>query len=293
MNLAVVVLTWNEEQNLPRCLESVAPLGCPVFVLDSGSTDATLDIAGSYHARCFHHPFHTHNEQWSWALGNLPLESEWVLGLDSDQSLTPELARELQSTFADAIAADIDGFYVTRRQIFRGRWIRYGGYYPKRLLKIFRRERVLFDHSDLVDHHFYVRGRTIILLHDIVEDNRKEDDIIFWIEKHTRYAALLATEEYQRRNGALRGPVQPSLLGSPDQQILVLKAWWRRLPLFVRPTLYFLYRYFGRGGWMDGKQGFLFHFLHAFWFRVVIDAKLDEMAALAPDSVSKKATVNN
>jgi glycosyltransferase involved in cell wall biosynthesis len=293
MNLAVVVLTWNEEQNLPRCLESLALLECPIFVVDSGSTDSTLDIAGRYQARCFHHAFQTHNEQWSWALANLPLESEWVLCLDSDQSLTSELARELQSTFNCAIAAEIDGFYVTRRQIFRGRWIRYGGYYPKRLLKIFRREKVLFDRSDLVDHHFYVPGRTRILRHDIVEDNRKEDDIIFWIQKHTRYAALLATEEYQRREGAPAGPVRPSLFGNPDQRVLVLKAWWRRLPLFVRPTLYFVYRYFGRGGWMDGKQGFLFHFLHAFWFRVVIDAKLDEMATLGRDSVSKKAAVNN
>jgi glycosyltransferase involved in cell wall biosynthesis len=293
MNLAVVVLTFNEEENLPRCLESLSPLGCPAFVVDSGSTDATLDIAERYHARCFHHAFETHNEQWSWALANLPLEGEWVLCLDSDQSLTPELARELQSLAAETIEADIDGFYVTRRQIFRGRWIRHGGYYPKRLLKIFRRDKVLFDRSDLVDHHFYVPGRTITLRHDIVEDNRKEDDIIFWIQKHIRYAALLATEEYQRRNGEGAPPIRPSLLGNPDQRVLALKAWWRRLPLFVRPTLYFVYRYFGRFGWLDGKQGFLFHFLHAFWFRVVIDAKLDEMAAPGPDPVSKKAAVNN
>jgi len=293
MNLAVIVLTWNEEWNLPRCLESLAPLGCPTFIVDSGSTDATLEIAARYGAGCFHHPFRTHTDQWSWALSNLPLENDWVLGLDSDQRLTPELAGELKSTFAAAIAPDVDGFYLTRRQIFRGRWIRHGGYYPKRLLKIFRREKILFDSSDLVDHHFYVPGRTIVLRHDIVEDNRKEDDIIFWIQKHTRYAGLVAAEEYRRRNGAMAPPIRPSLLGSPDQRVLVLKAWWRRLPLFVRPTLYFVYRYIGRGGWMDGKQGFLFHFLQAYWYRIVIDAKLDEMAALDPDSVSKKAMVNN
>ena len=292
MNLAVVVLTWNEEENLARSLESLSPLGCPVFIVDSGSTDTTLEVAGRYRARCFHHAFQTHNEQWSWALANLPLESEWLLCLDADQSLTPELAAELKRTFEGAIAREIDGFYVTRRQIFRGRWIRHGGYYPKRLLKIFRREKVLFDRTDLVDHHFYVPGRTLILHHDIVEDNRKEDDIIFWIQKHTRYATLLATEESQR-GGAHAAPIRPALLGNPDQRGLALRAWWRRLPLFVRPTLYFIYRYFGLGGWMDGKQGFLFHFLHAYWFRVVVDAKLDEMAALRSDSVPKKATVNN
>jgi glycosyltransferase involved in cell wall biosynthesis len=292
MNPAVVVLTWNEEENLARCLESLSPLGCPVFIVDSGSTDATLDIARRYRAHCFHHAFQTHNEQWAWALGNLPLESEWVFGLDADQSLTPELAAELKHRFSNPIAADIDGFYVTRRQIFRGRWIRHGGYYPKRLLKIFRLGKVLFDRTDLVDHHFYVSGRTMILDHDIVEDNRKEDDIIFWIQKHTRYATLVAAEEYQRGNGHA-APIRPALLGSPDQRGLALRAWWRRLPLFVRPSLYFIYRYFGLGGWMDGKQGFLFHFLHAYWFRVVVDAKLDEISAFRADSVSKKAAVNN
>ncbi|HEY3824919.1 MAG TPA: glycosyltransferase family 2 protein [Bryobacteraceae bacterium] len=292
MNLAVVVLTWNEEDNLPRCLESLSSLQCPVFIVDSGSTDETLDIARRYRARCFQHAFHTHNEQWSWALGNLPLESEWVLGLDADQSLTPELAEELKETFESSIAPDVDGFYVTRRQVFHGRWIRHGGYYPKRLLKIFRREKVIFDRTDLVDHHFYVPGRTLILRHDIVEDNRKEDDLAFWIEKHMRYAALIASEEHQRGNEH-NAPIQPALLGSPDQRGLALRAWWRRLPLFVRPTLYFLYRYFGQSGWMDGKEGFLFHFLHAYWFRVMVDAKLDEITAPRANSVSKKAAVNN
>jgi glycosyltransferase involved in cell wall biosynthesis len=293
MNLSVIVLTWNEEQNLPRCLESIGALGCPIFVVDSGSTDATLDIARQHGAHCFHHPFHTHTDQWCWAIGHLPLETDWVFGLDADQCLTAGLRDELNVTFGGPVADDVDGFYVTRRQIFRGRWIRHGGYYPKRLLKIFRRQKVLFDRADLVDHHFYVPGRIIVLRHDIIEDNRKEDDIIFWIQKHTRYAALIAAEEHLRRDGAAVAPIPAAMLGTSDQRSLAMKAWWRNLPLFVRPALYFTYRYFGRCGWMDGKQGFLFHFLHAFWFRIVIDAKLDEMAALDNSSVSKKAAVNN
>src|SRR3989442_1603855 len=155
MNLSVVILTWNEELNLPRCLESLVPLGCRVYIVDSGSTDGTLGVAEKYEATVVQHAFRTHAEQWSWGLENLPLESEWVLGLDSDQSLTAELAEELIRTFSSTIPADIHGFYLGRRQIFRGRWIRHGGYYPKYLLKIFHRDRVFFDASDLLDHHFY------------------------------------------------------------------------------------------------------------------------------------------
>jgi len=277
MNLSVVILTWNEEKNLPQCLESLAPLACPIFLVDSGSTDGTLELARSYGATVVHHPFRTHAEQWAWGLQNLPLSTDWVLGLDSDQRLMPELAAELVRIFSQPIEEDIDGFYLNRRQIFRGQWIRHGGYYPKYLLKLFRRSRVFFQASDLVDHHFYVPGRTVVLRHDILEDNLKEYDIVFWIQKHTRYAALLAQEEYAHRTTVVSGPLQASFFGSPDQRSLALKKWWRKLPLFVRPVLYFLYRYFLRGGWLDGKQGFLFHFLHACWFRVLVDAKLDEL----------------
>lgn len=277
MNLSVLILTWNEEKNLPPCLESLAPLSCPIHIIDSGSTDRTLAIAGQFGALVTHHPFTTHAEQWAWGLGNVPLGSDWVLGLDSDQRLTPELAGELRRTFSNPIDPEIEGFYINRRQIFRGRWIRHGGYYPKYLLKLFRRDRVFFDKSDFLDHHFYVPGRTVILRHDLLEDNRKEGEILFWTEKHTRYAGLLALEEYTRRTTQPEGPLKASFFGSPDQRVLAMKKRWRTLPLYVRPVCYFLYRYFLRGGWMDGKQGFLFHFLHGFWFRVLVDARLDEM----------------
>src|SRR5207253_438646 len=149
-----------------------------------------------------------------------------------------------------------------RRQVFRGRWIRHGGYYPKYLLKLFRRSAVRFDQKDLVDHHFYVLGKTEKCRFDMIEDNRKEYDIAFWIEKHNRYAALLAAEEHQRRSHGVAAPIEPKLTGSPDERTLALKKYWRGMPLYVRPVLYFLYRYFIQFGWMDGKEGFLFHFLH-------------------------------
>jgi glycosyltransferase involved in cell wall biosynthesis len=280
MDLSVVILTWNEEQNLPRCLESVAQLGCPVHVVDSGSTDETCAIAARYGASLVEHAFRTHSEQWDWAMRNLPLDIAWVLGLDSDQSLTPELIAELKQVFSGPVPEDIDGYYLTRRQIFRGQWIKHGGYYPKHLLKIFRRDKVFFDPNDLLDHHFYVPGRTAILKHDLIEDNRKEQDLGFWMHKHIRYADLVAREEYRRRNDS-GGPLKPSLFGNPDQRGLALRAGWRKMPLYVRPALYFCYRYIARFGWIDGRQGFLFHFLHAFWFRVLVDANLEEILSAA------------
>lgn len=276
-DLTAIVLTYNERENLPPCLASLKPLGCPVFVVDSGSTDGTQDIAAGHGATVVAHPFSTHAAQWQWALANLPLTADWVLALDADQRVTPELAEELRRRFGRGGESNngINGFYVNRRQIFRGRWIRHGAYYPKYLLKLFRRDAVELDVNDLVDHHFYVRGTTGKLRHDIIEENKKEDDITFWIAKHNRYAALMAQEELSASG---RPPaVTPALFGSPDQRVLRLKALWRSLPLFLRPCLYFGYRYFLRGGWLDGKEGFIFHFLQGFWFRLLVDIKMEEL----------------
>ncbi len=155
--LTVVVLTLNEERNLPACLESVVGWATEVFVVDSGSTDATGAIAWRFGARVVTHAFETHARQWKWALDELPIQTDWVLGLDADQRITPELRQEISRRLSHAtIARAPSGYFVRRRQIFRGRWIRHGGYYPKYLLKLFRLRAVSVDETDLVDHHFVV-----------------------------------------------------------------------------------------------------------------------------------------
>jgi glycosyltransferase involved in cell wall biosynthesis len=283
MPFSTIVLTYNEEHNLQRCLSQLAGLSAEIFVVDSGSTDGTLDIAARY-ASVVHHPFDTHARQWSWALANLPISTKWVLALDADQQLSPELREEFAALFTqpEAIGQDVEGIYIKRRQIFRGRWIKHGGYYPKYLLKLFRIDKVQFDPTDLVDHHFYVPGRTVKLKHDLIENNFKENSISFWIEKHNRYARLLAREQLQRLRSAGHAPIRPSPFGNPDQRTLWLKRVWYRCPGYVRPFLYFFQRYFLRMGFLDGKEGFIFHFLQAFWFRLLVDIKLEEMESGTP-----------
>jgi glycosyltransferase involved in cell wall biosynthesis len=274
--VSAIVLTHNEESNLAPCLESLAGWVGEIFVLDSGSTDGTLSIAERHGAHVVEHGFETHSRQWLWALQHLPLKHAWVLALDADQRLTRELQEEIVDLFTGdrASLAGVDGLYLNRRQIFRGRWIRHGGYHPKYLLKLFRRDRVRIDEGDLVDHHFYVPGPTRTLKHALVEDNIKEADIAFWIDKHNRYARLQAQiEALDGRSRALA----PRPLGNPDERTAWLKRAWARLPLYLRPALYFTYRYFLRLGFLDGKQGFVFHSLQAFWYRLLVDIHLDDL----------------
>ena len=276
--VSVIILTYNEEANLPDCLASLIGLSCPFYIVDSGSTDRTVAIAEAAGAVVLEHPFETHAKQWAWALQHVPVTTPWVLALDADQQLTPTLREEIAALFTrDESPAGVAGFYINRRQIFRGQWIRHGGYYPKYLLKLFRRDRVWLDPDEFVDHHFYVTGPTGKLRSDLIEVNKKEDDLSFWIAKHDRYAALLASEEWRRWHTAHPMPVSPSLTGAPDQRTLWFKHLWWRCPRYIRPVLYFFYRYILRLGFLDGKEGFVFHFLQALWFRLLVDIRLDEI----------------
>jgi glycosyltransferase involved in cell wall biosynthesis len=286
--LTVVVLTYNEERNLSACLESVAGWASEIFVVDSGSDDRTVAIGEAYRAKVVTHSFESHAKQWRWALENLPLSTEWVLALDADQRATVDLREEISKVVLAGGDENrrLAGCFVRRKQIFRGRWIKHGGYYPKYLLKLFRRDRVWLEERELVDHHFYARGAVAKLRHDLVEDNQNEADISVWLAKHIRYASLQAEEEFRRAKDDRRGSRQPSLLGAPDARMLWFKRIWEHLPLYVRPCLYFLYRYVVRLGFLDGKEGFVFHVLQGFWYRLLVDIKLDELRRAETRSAS-------
>lgn len=294
VSLSVVVLTKNEGRNLGCCLESVAQ-GCrEIFVVDSGSNDGTVKIAEHYGAAVVSHPFESHTKQWNWALTNLPFQCEWALCLDADQQVTPELRNEIVSLLSkSAGTVPQSGFYIKRRQIFRGKWIKHGGYYPKYLLKMVRHELAWCDENERLDSRFYVKGSTGMLKHDLIEDNQNEHDITFWIEKHNRYVVAQASEELHRRNGRVAWSLKPKFFGTPDERTLFLRdIWYRFLPLYLRPFLLFFYRYFLRLGFLDGKQGFIFHFCQSLWFRLLVDVKIEELAESGRNGASIVSTVS-
>ncbi len=281
--LSVLVTTRNEETNVERCLRSVHGFADQVFVLDSESTDRTVEIAERYaevHTLAYDH---TRIIPWifQWGLDNLPLRNDWVLILEADQAVTPALQSEIAALLARPEGVREDGFYIHRRQIFRGRPLRFGGYGSKLLLKLFRRSRSELDPIEQ-DTRVYVRGPVGRLRAPLEEWNLKEDSIQFYLHKHLRYAEAFAQEELERRRRGLHWKVTPRLFGTPDERVLWLKARYYRMPLFVRPMLYFVYRYFFLLGILDGKTGFIFHFLQAFWFRLIVDIRLEELLRQPP-----------
>ncbi len=275
--LTVIVTTRNEELNLERSLASVAGFADQVLVIDSESEDGTLAIARRYADQVATLPYeHGRIIPWifQWGLDHLAIRNDWILLLEADQALTPALRGEIAALLARPEIAE-DGFYIRRRQVFRGRPLRFGGYGRKVLLKLFRRGAGELDPAEQ-DTRVYVRGKVGRLRAPLEEWNRKEDAILFYLEKHLRYADAFAREEVERRRG-LPWKRRPRLLGTPDERVLWSKSLYYRLPLLVRPALYFFWRYFVLLGILDGRNGFLFHFLQAFWFRLVVDVRLAEL----------------
>jgi len=272
-----IILTYNEEVHLPRLLSSMAGLDAAVFVLDSGSSDETLNIAANAGAVVAQHPFINHPQQWHYALKIFNVQTPWVICLDADQVITPELHAKL-TAFRDEEHRHIDGIYFNRKNFFKGKWLKYGGYYPFYLLKMIRFGVGFSDLNENMDHRFIVPGNTLIWKDGhLLEENLKENNIRFWIEKHNRYSDLLALEETERLLKLRQQTIPPRFWGSPDERTAWLKQLWWQLPRYVRPMLYFTYRMIFKLGILDGRTGIIFHFMQGFWFRLVVDIKIDEL----------------
>ncbi len=276
--LTVVLATRNEEANLESTLASVSSWVDQIIVIDSESSDRTVEIARGHGAEVASLPYeHGRIIPWifQWALDHREIRNGWILILEADQRVSDGLRWEIARVVAD-VNETRSGFYIRRCQVFRGKPIRFGGYGSKRLLKLFRRGAGELDPVEQ-DTRVYVRGEVGTLRSPLIEWNRKEDDILFYLEKHLRYAEAFAREEHRRRTEALAFKGRARLFGSPDERVLWQKRIWFRMPLFLRPFLYFFWRYFLLLGFLDGSRGALFHFLQAFWFRLVVDVRLAEL----------------
>jgi glycosyltransferase involved in cell wall biosynthesis len=282
-----IILTLNEELHLLRLLQSIAGLNAPLFIVDSGSTDTTLKIAEDHGAQILQHPFENHPLQWDFALKNCAVQTPWIICLDADQVVTSELKQRLLN-FKDEDHSGINGIYFNRKNFFKGRWIKHGGYYPFYLLKMFRYGVGHSDIAEKMDHRFMVPGETEIWKDGyLLEENLKENNISFWIDKHNRYSDLVAQQEVELMLSFSTQTEKPAFWGSPNQRKAWYKKLWYKLPRYVRPLLYFIYRMIFQFGIFDGRTGIIFHFLQGFWFRLIVDVKIDELLKKQNDAAKR------
>lgn len=259
--VSVLIPTLDEELNLPACLDSVA-WADQVFVVDSFSSDRTVAIARERGAEVVQHRFESYARQKNWALETLPFRHDWVLIVDADERVTPELRAEIASIVALPPPPEGPrGYYVNRRFIFLGRWIRHAGWYPSWNLRLFQRRFGRYDDRE-VHEHVVLDGPGGYLHHDLLHlDSR---GLEAFVARHNRYSSLEAAARLRAATGALeRARLRGSLLGSPvARKRLLRERVWPRVP--AKPLALFVYMYLVRQGFRDGRVGLAFCVFHAF-----------------------------
>lgn len=252
MPIAVMIPTKDEEKNLPYALESVK-FADQVFVLDSGSTDSTRQIAESMGATFVHHDWEGYAAQKNWGLDNLPITQPWVFILDADEVITPELRDELIKV-AREDKCEENGFYVNRFFIFLDKRIRHCGYYPSWNLRFFRRGKARYEVRE-VHEHMIVDGKVGYLKHDMEHNDRRGME--YYIAKHNHYSTLEARELFRIEQAQTQGTMRYSPFGGPlERRRWVKHVIWPKLPAkwFFR----WLYMYVLKLGILDGITGFHF-----------------------------------
>ncbi len=273
--LTVIILTRDEERHIARAIESVAAIAREIIVVDSGSTDRTIEIAEAKGAHILCNPWTNHASQFNWALDQLSPDSGWVLRLDADEIVSPELANEIASRL-DGLGAEITGVSVGRRMNFLGRPVRRGGVFPVRLIRIFRHGCGKSEHR-WMDEHIVVSGQVTEFSGEIIDDNL--NSLSWWTAKHNDYSSREAIELLNLEYGFMIDDGSSLLHCSREAgwKRLLKEKLYARLPLGLRAFCYFLYRYLFRLGFLDSREGAAFHILQGFWYRYLVDIKLYEV----------------
>jgi glycosyltransferase involved in cell wall biosynthesis len=277
--ITAVVLTRDERRNLPACLESVAGRVAAIVVVDCFSTDETLEIAKRHGARVYQRAWRNYADQFQWALDHAEIDTEFVLRLDADERWTDDGFRLLAEAIRDPAVAGVN---VRMRIQFMGRFLRHGGLYPNLFLRVFRREGARIEQR-WMDEHITVPGKVVSPPIDVIEANYdRQENIGLWTTKHNAYSTREAVDGLIRRWKLRELDSVGSLQGDSTHRRRWMKEHvYARVPLFVRPFLYFFYRYFLRLGFLDGIPGFVFHVLQAFWYRFLVDVKVYQLESLA------------
>lgn len=269
MAISVVVLTFNAETTIGATLASAKRISDDIHVVDSYSTDTTLDIARAAGAKIIQHPFENYGAQRNWAIANCALRHAWELHLDADERLSEELVGKLAALMVASPTPEIAGYYIPRLVHFHGQPLRHGGMYPIWHLRLFRRGRGRCEDRQY-DQHFHVDGATARIEAPMIDDIRQS--LGEWTARHNRWADAEVEEILHPSAGAIAGASG----GDPVQAKRAQRGFYYRMPLYWRAFALFFYRYFWKLGFLDGRQGLIFYVLQTLWFRFLIDAKLDE-----------------
>lgn len=271
LDISVIILTFNEAIHIERAIGNARKFAKEIFVVDSFSTDCTVEMAEQLGAKVYQHPWENNSRQFAWALENLPIQTEWVWKMDADEWLTDDLIEELHFKLPHTLE-DVNGYTAQCLRVFMGRHIKHG-ILPLVLLRLFRYRYASIEDKMMDEHIKLSEGRIELLEKPFFDDNH--NDLTWWIQKHNGYATREAIDLLCTEYGLIEDTGVGNI-GFNAAKIRAKKLKYVKLPLFWRAFAFFFLRYFIRGGFIDGKEGFLWHFLQGFWYRALADAKVFE-----------------
>lgn len=264
-----IIITKNEELNIERAVKSAKLLCNRIIVVDSGSADKTVQIAKDNGAEVFLHEFISHGKQFNWALDNCDISTDWVIRLDADEEITKEVANELSELFEKHKDDDVNGIVFRFKVYFLGKFLKHGAMYPFLKLCAFKAKKGRVIEELMRDQTVITDGKTIYLKNDCLHYDFKS--LTDWINKHNTYASMELNNLYSKN-----GNDDQKLISSIKKTKKIRDGFFYKLPMFFRAKLYYLYIVIFKLAFLDGRPGLIHAYLHAFWYRYLIDSKIYE-----------------
>lgn len=275
MKIAVIILTYNEEIHIARAINSISSFADKILIVDSYSTDRTVEIAREFGAEVLEHPFKNHADQFQWGQDQVDPSYDWIMRLDADEIIEPDLAERIRTELPQ-LAPDIVGVAIDRKHIFLDRWIRHGGRYPLILTRIFRYGNGRIEQRWMDEHIVVERGRIAHFSGGFADYNL--NDLTFFTDKHNKYATREAIDVLGRRHDlfSLEDLSSKNTSIQASFKRIVKENIYNIMPIWMGPFGYFLYRYFIHLGFLDGREGLIYHVLQGFWYRFLVASKVFE-----------------
>lgn len=282
LDLTTIILTYNEELHIRRCLENVCPISKKVYVIDSPSTDSTVDICKEFpNVEVVVHKYPGNQAaQYNWAIDNIKIDTEWTLRIDADEYLLPELVKEIEDKLP-SLPKEITGIEFKRRHIFMGKWVKHG-IYPVVMMRMCRTGCGRYADRIMDEHMVLTQGKSVVFENDFCDHSLI--NVSDYCRKHLDYAQREAAVVLDETYGLSKDDIVKGMsdlredesLGKEAEKKHKKKNKYNSLPLFWRSFAYFIFRYVLKGGFLDGKEGFVFAFIQGWWFRTMVDVKILE-----------------
>lgn len=268
IDVSVIILTFNEEKHIARCIDNVKRIATKVFVVDSYSADRTCEIAKEHGAEVLQNKYVNQSQQFIWAMEHCPIETAWTMRMDADEYLSDGLIKELEYIIP-TLSEQITGCLLPRNVIFLGKELKYGKIKKTYLLRLWRTGYAEMESRWMDEQIYLIKGDSISLRNYFLDDN--QNGLTTWIQKHNNYAnrEIITAYEYFWKK------TSDNIIGLEQRN--KEKGLYYKLPKYFRAFIYFFIRYIVFCGFLDGKQGLIWAVLQAYWYRFLVDAKIEEM----------------